>query len=142
MVKSVKTLLNKALSTWGKNQAMYSSPGAVGSSYKLQRVLGLNWHPTRARKNSPGRKRKLGPNAYMKPARRNILKRAFKSCVSSMPRLQQHRHSFPAPTQDQVRTLERRYNVKLIVKMGQLCYRNTGLPIDYTSASYPKLESL
>jgi len=140
MVNPFQKILKNAIK-WAPN-SMFNQGGTLSPSYghRIRRSTYTNWHPTRLRKNAPGRKRKLGANAYMAPPRPNLLKQRFKSLIAGIY-LTAPRWSIPAPTQDQVRTLERRFGEKLIVKQGQLHYRDTGLPIVLKTQLQPTTKS-
>lgn len=80
---------------------------------------------TRQRKNSAGRKRK-GINKFMTPRPMNVLRWWMKPTGGmSRPHFTggQHKCSMPAPTIDQVRNLERKYQIKIQILFGKMYVR-------------------
>jgi len=89
---------------------------------------------TAFRGNRPGRKRKLGARAYVKPFKPNPLRRATKPLYAGMPHgtsASGRVLSTPAPWLDQTRTLELRFKRKIIVREGLTYWKGETLPFDY-----------
>jgi hypothetical protein len=80
-------------------------------------------HATKSRKSAPGLKRK--GVKWMRPPAPNTARQATKPCAShgyrGLPHSQSLRDRPKAPTLDQVRLLERTFNIKLHVRQGILC---------------------
>ena len=111
----------------GESNAMFSKDNTGTMGYKT------SWNPGRfrsssgSRKNSPGRKRKLGANRFMTPAPPNPERRATKSLNGHIfhgfsPR----GHMVKAPTLDQTAALTQRIGCKVVVRDGECFIRILG----------------
>ena len=88
------------------------------------------------RKNAPGRKRKLGAQAYMKPRKPNPERRATKPFVGGWAHgtgMTGKCHSVPAPNLDQTAAMEQRLGLKVRVRGGECYVGDVDCPMPITA---------